>query len=115
MTIREYVHSTDVRENAVINLMGTVRPYSISYEPGTFKKKFTLTDSKYNLECTEEGISKFELSEGESIMLKGYCPDIKSKLRIVVKEYSTRHGMEVKEWVPKENISKKGYGIQAYS
>ena len=59
MTISDYVNSCDIQENTVINLMGTVRPRSITYEPGTSKKKFLLTDAKYNLECIEEGISKF--------------------------------------------------------
>ena len=44
--------------------------------------------------------------------MESYCPDIKHKDHIIIKEYLTKHSMQSSEWEKKRAVDKQSYGLQ---
>lgn len=45
--------------------------------------------------------------------MESYCPDIKKKSNIIVKNYLTKHSMESSEWEKKSAVDKQSYGLES--
>ena len=60
--------------------------------------KFKLTDYTYDLDITYNGYEKFEMKEGETVILHVNCPDINNKTKLISTEAITRHSMEINTW-----------------
>lgn len=58
------------------------------------EKRFKITDNTYDVTCVYNGSSKAEFREGELLVMESYCPDVKKKSNIIVKNYLTKHSME---------------------
>lgn len=76
-------------------------------------KTFKITDNTYDISCTYHGSSKTEFKEGELLIMESYCPDVKKKENIVIKDYLTKHSMESSEWEKKRAVDKQSYGIES--
>ena len=90
--------------------MGIVKPKSIRITTG-LNKKFIITDTINDLKCRFEGFTTTELKEGDTAVITAYCPDINSKDDLIVKEYASKHSMELNEWKTKSNAPKQNYGL----
>lgn len=47
------------------------------------------------------------------LIMESYCPDVKKKENIVIKDYLTKHSMESSEWEKKRAVDKQSYGIES--
>ena len=73
--------------------------------------KFTVTDLENEVDMFYNGINKFEFKEGETVLATAYCPDIMRKASVVCIDYQTKHAMETNDWMDKNKVTKKGYGL----
>lgn len=76
------------------------------------EKRFKITDNTYDISCIYNGTTKTEFKEGELLVMESYCPDVKKKDNIIIKDYLTKHSMESSEWEKKRAVDKQSYGLE---
>lgn len=45
--------------------------------------------------------------------MESYCPNLKNKNFIIVKNIVGKHSMSANEWEPKKNVEKGAYGLES--
>jgi cytochrome c-type biogenesis protein CcmE len=114
MTINDYLHNNSIDEKTELTIVGTVKPRSIKNKASSLGMDFVLTDQRNELNCSFEGFTKGEFKEGETTLVKGYCPNLSNRLRLVITDYYTKHSMDTKEWEGKTNVARNAFGVQTY-
>lgn len=114
MTISDYLRNNQIDEKTELTIVGTIKPRSVRNKTTTLGKDFVLTDHRNDLSCSYEGFTKGEFREGETTLVKGYCPNMENRQKLVVKDYYTKHSMDTKEWESKTNVARNNYGVQSY-
>ena len=75
------------------------------------EKRFKITDNTYDISCVYTGSSKNEFKEGELLIMESYCPDVKKKENIGIKDDLTKQSLESSEWEKKRAVDKQSYGL----
>lgn len=98
LSLADYFANNFLKDNEIFQMYGVLKVGSVSLKRGSLDTRFTITDFKNNIEVFYTGAMKFEFKEGETIVITGYCPDIKNKNKVICVDYMTKHALEVENW-----------------
>eukprot|EP01017_Pseudomicrothorax_dubius_P032931 TRINITY_DN435_c0_g2_i2.p1 TRINITY_DN435_c0_g2~~TRINITY_DN435_c0_g2_i2.p1 ORF type:complete len:206 (-),score=30.05 TRINITY_DN435_c0_g2_i2:169-786(-) len=110
MQISDFYNNKYVKDNEVLKLMGIVKVGSVQIKRGSLELRFVLTDFENEVHVLYTGLNKFEYKEGETLVLTGYCPDIRQKQNVVAIDFMTKHALEQENWSSRSGVSRGSYG-----